>query len=135
MVRAICTSGDQFQCVLGPAGSGKTFALDAAREAWQHAGYQVIGAADQGTAAEVLALGTGIRAETLEYWLTLLDTQPDPTGILTARTVLLVDEASTEELAASPASVAMPNRPERSCASSAIPPSTPPSPPAARSPT
>ena len=94
MVRAICTSGDQFQCVLGPAGSGKTFALDAARDAWQHAGYQVIGAADQGTAAEVLALGTGIRAETLEYWLTLLDTQPE-TGILSAQTVLLVDEAST----------------------------------------
>jgi conjugative relaxase-like TrwC/TraI family protein len=95
MVRAICTSGDQFQCVLGPAGSGKTFALDAAREAWQCAGYQVIGAADQGTAAEVLALGTGIRAETLEYWLTLLDTHPEPGSVLDARTVLLVDEAST----------------------------------------
>lgn len=94
MVRTICTSGDRFQCVLGPAGSGKTFALDAARDAWQQAGYQVIGAADQGTAAEVLALGTGIRAETLEYWLTLLDTQPDA-DILDARTVLLVDEAST----------------------------------------
>jgi conjugative relaxase-like TrwC/TraI family protein len=95
MVRAICTSGDQFQCVLGPAGSGKTFALDAARDAWQRAGYHVIGAADQGTAAEVLALGTGIRAETLEYWLTLLDTHPDPNSVLDARTVLLVDEAST----------------------------------------
>jgi conjugative relaxase-like TrwC/TraI family protein len=94
MVRAICTSGDQFQCVLGPAGSGKTFALDAARDAWQHAGYQVIGAADQGTAAEVLALGTGIRSETLEYWLTLLDTQPEA-HILDSLTVLLVDEAST----------------------------------------
>jgi conjugative relaxase-like TrwC/TraI family protein len=95
MVRAICTSGDQFQCVLGPAGSGKTFALDAARDAWQRAGYHVIGAADQGTAAEVLALGTGIRAETLEYWLTLLDTHPDPSSVLDTRTVLLVDEAST----------------------------------------
>jgi conjugative relaxase-like TrwC/TraI family protein len=94
MVRTICSSGDQFQCVLGPAGSGKTFALDAARDAWQRAGFQVIGTADQGTAAEVLALGTGIRAETLEYWLTLLDTQPDA-KILNARTVLLVDEAST----------------------------------------
>jgi hypothetical protein len=94
MVRTICSSGDQFQCVLGPAGSGKTFALDAARDAWQQAGYQVIGAADQGTAAEVLALGTGIRAETLEYWLTLLDTQPEA-KIIHAQTVLLVDEAST----------------------------------------
>jgi conjugative relaxase-like TrwC/TraI family protein len=94
MVRTICSSGDQLQCVLGPAGSGKTFALDAARHAWQNAGYEVIGAAEQGTAAEVLALGTGIRAETLEYWLTLLDTQPQA-GIFSSRTVLLVDEAST----------------------------------------
>lgn len=95
MVRAICSSGDQFQCVLGPAGSGKTFALDAARDAWQRAGYRVFGAADQGTAAEVLGRGTGIRAETLEYWLTVLDTHADPGSVFDARTVLLVDEAST----------------------------------------
>ncbi|MGH9014392.1 MAG: MobF family relaxase [Acidimicrobiia bacterium] len=95
MVRAICTSGDQFQCVIGPAGSGKTFALDAARDAWQRAGYAVLGAADQGTAAEVLGRGAGVRAETLEYWLTVLDSQSDPASVLGPRTVMLVDEAST----------------------------------------
>ncbi|MDP9335289.1 MAG: relaxase domain-containing protein, partial [Actinomycetota bacterium] len=94
MVRAICSSGDQFQCVLGPAGSGKTFALDAARDAWQEAGYTVIGAADQGTAAEALGRGAGIRSETLEYWLTVLDTHADPASVLGPRTVMLVDEAS-----------------------------------------
>lgn len=93
MVRSICSSGDQFQCVLGPAGSGKTFALDAARDAWERAGFRVIGAADQGTAAEVLGRGTGVRAETLEYWLTVLDTQTQ--RVLDHRTVLLLDEAST----------------------------------------
>lgn len=94
MVRAICSSGDQFQCVLGPAGSGKTFALDAAREAWQQAGYDVIGTADQGTAAENLGRGAGVRSETLEYWLTVLDTHSDPASVLGHRTVMLVDEAS-----------------------------------------
>lgn len=94
MVRAICSSGDQFQCVLGPAGSGKTFALDAARDAWQEAGYTVVGAADQGTAAEALGRGAGIRSETLEYWLTVLDTHADPASVLGPRTVMLVDEAS-----------------------------------------
>ncbi len=94
MVRAICSTGDQFQCVLGPAGSGKTFALDAARDAWQEAGYSVIGAADLGSAAEALGRGAGIRSETLEYWLTVLDTHNDPTTVLGPRTVMLVDEAS-----------------------------------------
>jgi conjugative relaxase-like TrwC/TraI family protein len=95
MIRAICTSGDQFQCVLGPAGSGKTFALGAARDAWEAAGYTVLGAADQGTAAEVLGAGAGVRAETLEYWLTVLDTHPEPASVLGPRTIMLVDEAST----------------------------------------
>jgi len=94
MVRAICSSGDQFQCVLGPAGSGKTFALDAARDAWQQAGFTVIGAADLGSAAEALGRGAGIRSETLEYWLTVLDTHNEPASVLGPRTVMLVDEAS-----------------------------------------
>ncbi|MGH9027510.1 MAG: MobF family relaxase [Acidimicrobiia bacterium] len=96
MVRAICTSGYQFQCVLGAAGSGKTFALEAARDAWERSGYTVLGAAEQGTAAEVLGRGAGLQAETLEYWLTYLDhaRAPQDAGF-GPRTVLLVDEAST----------------------------------------
>ena len=39
MVRAVCTSGDQFQAVVGRAGAGKTTALRAAADAWQRAGY------------------------------------------------------------------------------------------------
>ncbi len=96
VIRAMCGAGDQFQCVLGPAGSGKTFAIEAARAAWEAAGFTVLGAAEQGTAAEVLGRATGMRAETLEYWLTRLDTAgPDRDRILGPRTVIVVDEAST----------------------------------------
>jgi conjugative relaxase-like TrwC/TraI family protein len=95
MVHAVCTSGDQVQCVLGPAGSGKTFALAAARAAWEAAGDRVLGAAEQGAAAEVLARGAAVRAETLEYWLTIFDTNPGARDdLLGPRTVMIVDEAS-----------------------------------------
>ena len=56
MVRRITTSGAGVEVVVGKAGAGKTFALDAAREAWQSAGYQVIGTA---LAARAVHLGEG----------------------------------------------------------------------------
>ena len=43
MVRTICTSGDEVEIVEGVAGAGKTFALNAARQAWAASGYRVIG--------------------------------------------------------------------------------------------
>ena len=42
MVHRIATSGAGIEAVVGKAGAGKTFALDAARAAWQSAGPQVI---------------------------------------------------------------------------------------------
>jgi len=44
MVRRLTLDGDSFALVLGPAGSGKTFALGAAREAWETSGRRVYGA-------------------------------------------------------------------------------------------
>ena len=41
MVRALCGSGDGIEVVEGAAGAGKTFALAAARQAWETAGYRV----------------------------------------------------------------------------------------------
>ena len=35
VVRAITRSGDQTQCVVGPAGTGKTFTLEVAAGVWQ----------------------------------------------------------------------------------------------------
>lgn len=93
MVRSICGSGDRFQAVIGPAGSGKTAALEVAARAWESAGYEVIGAAVNGTAAEVLQRSTGVPSRTVAGLVTRLDTADSP--VISNRTVVLVDEAST----------------------------------------
>ena len=59
MVRGLTDSGDGVQVVLGRAGSGKTYALEPAREAWQAEGHQVIGAALSARAAQELQAGLG----------------------------------------------------------------------------
>jgi conjugative relaxase-like TrwC/TraI family protein len=94
MVRVICTSGDRVQLVLGPAGAGKTFALEVAARAWEADGHRVIGTAVAGVAAEVLANSVGVPTTTVASLLTRLDTT-GPEDVLDARTVVLVDEAST----------------------------------------
>lgn len=93
MVRAICGSGDRFQAVVGPAGSGKTAALEVAARAWESAGYEVLGAAVNGTAAEVLERSTGVKSRTVAGLVTRLDTATSP--VIGDRTVVIVDEAST----------------------------------------
>ena len=93
MVHSICGSGDRFQAVVGPAGSGKTAALEVAARAWEAAGYKVVGAAVNGTAAEVLQRSTGVESRTVAGLVTRLDTATD--RVLDDRTVVLVDEAST----------------------------------------
>ena len=93
MVHSICGSGDRFQAVVGPAGSGKTAALEVAARAWESAGYTVIGAAVNGTAAELLQRSTGVDSRTVAGLVTRLDTATD--SVLDDRTVVLIDEAST----------------------------------------
>ena len=92
MVRSVCSSGHRIQCVLGPAGSGKTTALATAVRAWEDAGYSPIGAAVQGTAAEVLGTATGMPSSTVASLLAGLDLDASPLG---PSTVVVVDEAST----------------------------------------
>lgn len=92
LVRAFCTSGHRVQCAVGRAGTGKTTAMRAAAEAWTNAGYRVVGAAVKGEAARQLGKAAGIPAETLAWYLAWDDPQRGP---LDARTVLVVDEAST----------------------------------------
>jgi hypothetical protein len=62
MVRRLCSDGDRVQVVVGPAGTGKTFALDAAREAWEASGFTVVGAAVARRAARRMEEATGIRS-------------------------------------------------------------------------
>jgi conjugative relaxase-like TrwC/TraI family protein len=89
MVRAITTSGAGVDVVVGRAGSGKTYALDAAREAWQLSGYTVIGAALSARAAAELQAHSAIPSVTLTRLLGELDRA----GGLPPGVVVVVDEA------------------------------------------
>ncbi len=92
MVRALTTSGHGVQLVNAHAGTGKTFALDAARAAWQAAGYRVLGAALAGKAACELTDGAGIESGTISRLL--LDLEDPRAPGLEADSVLVVDEAA-----------------------------------------
>ena len=69
MVRSLCSSGNGVEVVIGVPGSGKTFALDAARRAWQSSGYRVYGAALAAEAAAQLEAGSQIPSVTLDRLL------------------------------------------------------------------
>jgi hypothetical protein len=57
MVQRLCVDGDLVAVVAGKAGTGKTFALGAAREAWQAAGRPVLGVAVARRAGRELQTG------------------------------------------------------------------------------
>ena len=58
--QAICTSGRGAELVQGVAGSGKTTMLRVVADAFEHAGYQVLGTATSGQAARTLGKEAGI---------------------------------------------------------------------------
>lgn len=91
MVRALATSGHGVEIVRAAAGTGKTYALDAAREAWQRDGYAVRGCALSARAAIELQDQTAIPSTTLAG----LKMELREGHNLTADTVLVVDEAAT----------------------------------------
>ncbi len=65
MVRWLTTSGRRVDVVRAGPGTGKTHALDAAREAWQGAGLRVLGTALSARAAGELEAQSGIRSATI----------------------------------------------------------------------
>jgi len=77
-------------CLVGIAGSGKSYLLSAAREAWAQAGFQVMGASLAGIAAQNLQASSGIPSYTLANRLLCWQHGRDT---LTSRHVLVVDEA------------------------------------------
>jgi Ti-type conjugative transfer relaxase TraA len=91
MVRRLTRDGDAVAVVVGRAGTGKTFALDVARQAWQADGHRVIGAALARRAAQELQDGAGIEATSIAALLH--DLRERPEFVLDARTVLVIDEA------------------------------------------
>jgi len=84
------TGKDGLASVVGYAGTGKSAMLGVAREAWEHQGYQVRGAALSGIAAENLEGGSAIPSRTIAS----LEYQWDQgRELLTNRDVLVIDEA------------------------------------------
>lgn len=84
------TSGEPVSCVVGHAGAGKTFALDAAREAWQGTDRDVVGCSLSARAARQLQTSSGIRSDTADRLLADLDTGR---RALTGSSVVVIDEA------------------------------------------
>lgn len=91
MVRTVCSSGRGVEVVEGVAGSGKTYALAAAHQAWKSSGRQVVGCSLAARAAKHLEEDTGILSTTLDRLLADLDRQH---RVLDARTVVVVDESA-----------------------------------------
>lgn len=84
------TQAGSLAVVIGDAGTGKSFSMKVAREAWEAQGFTVRGAALAGKAADELQAGSGIESRTLaslEYaW-------KEGKSKLTSRDVLVIDEA------------------------------------------
>jgi hypothetical protein len=90
MVRRLTNSGNGVEVVCAAAGTGKTFTLDAARDAWERAGYTVRGAALAGRAAQELQSSAAIPSSTLARLH--LDLNAGTTRLV-ARSVVVIDEA------------------------------------------
>lgn len=99
MVRSLTADGHAIHVVRAPAGAGKTFALEAAREAWARSGVEVMGCALSAAAARELREQAAIDATTVSRLRHKLDHGDQlPRG-----GVLVVDEAGmvgTRDLAA-----------------------------------
>ena len=90
LVAGVTGSGAPVEVVVGWAGTGKTFSLDAVRQAHQSSGNTVIGAALSARAAAELEGGSGIPSSTADRLL--LDLASGHRR-LNANTVLVIDEA------------------------------------------
>ena len=89
LVASLTRDGDGVQVVRAPAGAGKTFALDSAREAWQRSGVPVLGCALSARAACELRVQAAIDATTIARLTHALDRG----AALSHGGVLVVDEA------------------------------------------
>ena len=100
MVRRLVLDPAPVAVVVGQAGTGKTFALGAAREAWEASGHRVRGAALARRAARELEHGAGIESTSIAALLETLRRRP--LSALGRDGVLVIDEAGmvpTRELA------------------------------------
>jgi Ti-type conjugative transfer relaxase TraA len=89
MVEHLTRSGDGLQVVRAAAGTGKTYALEAARHVWERSGHRVYGCALSARAAVELETQAGIDSTTIAR----LKLDFDRGYGLSAENVLVVDEA------------------------------------------
>jgi Ti-type conjugative transfer relaxase TraA len=88
-VQHVC-GGGSLAVVIGDAGTGKSFSMKVAREAWEAQGFTVRGAALAGKAADELQAGSGIKSRTLA---SLEHAWKQGRDKLESRDVLVIDEA------------------------------------------
>ncbi|MEM8671127.1 MAG: MobF family relaxase [Planctomycetota bacterium] len=88
--RHITARPGRIQCVNGMAGTGKTYMLRVAHDAWKAAGLNVVGTALAAKAAEGLQEGSGIESTHIHRLLWEVE---NGKRMLSERTVLVVDEA------------------------------------------
>jgi conjugative relaxase-like TrwC/TraI family protein len=86
-IRALTANGDRISVMVGRAGTGKTHTLGTLRNAYEAAGWSVIGLAPSARAARELQEGSGIESTTIARHLVEQRT-------ITATTVVVVDEAA-----------------------------------------
>ncbi|GAC69405.1 AAA family ATPase [Gordonia soli] len=92
-VGAIAVSGRVLDVLVGPAGAGKTTAMNALRRAWEknHGKGSVVGLAPSAVAAQVLSEDLGIATEnTAKWWQNHLTHGTD----FQAGQLVIIDEAS-----------------------------------------
>ena len=101
MVRGLCRSGAGVDLVEGVAGSGKTFALAAARDAWTESGFTVSGVCLAAKTARRLEDSTGIPSTTVDALLMkLLRSRLEPSDVVVVDEAAMVGTRKLERLLA-----------------------------------
>lgn len=94
-IRTITSSMSPVITLIGPAGSGKTYTIDAIRAAYQAAGHHVSGAAPSARAALELTAGANLDATTLH---SLLDGWHRGRDTPARSSLLVIDEAAMADI-------------------------------------
>jgi len=89
-LKHVCEAPGAVKVVEGGAGTGKSYMMGAAREAWEAAGFEVIGTALQGKAKSGLQASAGITSHTCHSLLWQLDRGERE---LTRKSIVVIDEA------------------------------------------
>ena len=90
----LLTSGNGVEVLVGSPGSGKTYLLDVAREAWQADGFSVVGGAVAARAAKGLGDAAHMPSSTVAQMLIDIDRERREGDLVPRPGVVVIDEAS-----------------------------------------